>query len=470
MSAPSTDPQDSIRSFRDPDGWVEVAPTGPVLRHLRGEGPALAQRLLASPAIQALQSEGCWIGAEPHSDQAATLRHARVWFPSYVHEWTPAMLHRAGALTLRAQEALLGEGLELKDATPSNILFEGPKPVFVDFLSPAPRPEGQAGWRAYGQFVRTFLIPLLLNQHHALPLAWAGLARRDGISPEEALPFLGPLGRLRPSAFSLVTLPAWLGQRQGPGPASLNSSMEGSLAEAVTRRLVRGLARHLDRLGVARPGSSRWSDYQDRGISYTAEALQAKSAFVESALSRLRPQAVLDLGCNTGHFSRLAAREGVRVVALDTDPACVERVFLEAERDRLDILPLVADLGRPSPPLGWEGVDGLSLPSRLAGRFDMVFALALIHHLLVTERIPMPDIVARLAGWTTRWLVLEWVPPDDPQFKRLSGPDHALYGELSQEAAEAHLGKAFRLVEKIDLFPGGRSLYLLECHALGARA
>lgn len=430
----------------------------------------MAERLLASPAIQALQAEGCWIGAERDPVRSDSLQHPRIWFPSYIHEWAPVMLHRAGALTLRAQEALLEEGLELKDATPSNILFNGSQPVFVDFLSPTPRPDGQMGWRAYGQFIRTFLIPLFLHQQRSLPLAWAGLARRDGISPEEALPLLGSLRSLRPSALSLITLPVWLGRQRIHREASLPRSKDAPLALAITRRLLRGLTRRLDRLTGSGPGNSLWFDYQDRGISYTSEGLQTKTTFVEMALARLHPDAVLDLGCNTGHFSRLAARSGARVVALDADPTCVERVFLEAERDRLDILPLVADLGRPSPDLGWDGTDGLSLPSRLKGRFDMVFALAMIHHLLVTERIPLPDILARLAEWTTRWLVLEWVPPHDPQFERLVGPNHSLYGELSPEILEAHLRARFHLVERAEIAPSGRTLYLLERRSGGTPA
>lgn len=462
MRIPNEGTLNFVRSFRDPAGWLELPQAGPVIRHLRGEGVAIAERLLASPAIQALQSEGRWIGAERDPARSSSLQHPRIWFPSYVHEWAPAMLHRAGALTLRAQEALLEEGLELKDATPSNILFNGPQPVFVDFLSPAPRPSGQMGWRAYGQFIRTFLIPLFLHQQRALPLAWAGLARRDGISPEDALPLLGFLGRLRPSALSLITLPVWLGRQRISRTASLLRYEDEPLALATTRRLLRGLARRLDRLAGYGSGTSLWSDYQDRGISYTVEGLQTKTTFVEMALARLHPDTVLDLGCNTGHFSRLAARSGARVVALDADPACIERVFLEAERDHLDILPLVADLGRPSPDLGWDGTDGLSLPSRLTGRFEMVLALALIHHLLVTERIPLPDVVARLAEWTTRWLVLEWVPSHDPQFERLAGPNQSLYGELSQEILEAHLRARFHLVERAEIVPGGRALYLLE--------
>lgn len=450
------------RTFRDPDGWLELVRQGPVVRHLTPGGMRLAERLLASPCIRKLQEEGSWVQAEPAPEDTTTLLHPRVWFPSYPHEWPAIMLQRAGAHTLRIQKVLLEEGLELKDASPNNILFEGTRPVFVDFLSPVERPDGQMGWRAYGQFTRTFLIPLYLFKHRALPLSWAGLARRDGIPPEDALALLGPSAWFRPAGFFLIALPAWLGRRGKASSSGLPLSADPSLGKATTRRLLQGLGRQLDRL-VRRPRrTSFWSNYQDEGISYTADALEAKAGFVAQVLARLRPERVLDLGCNTGHFSRLAATAGARVIALDSDPLCIQRVFLEAERNNQDILPLVANLGRPSPELGWDGADGLSLHARLAGQFDLVLALALIHHLLITERLPLERVLEQLATWTTRWMILEWVPPSDPQFQRLAGPNHALYDSLTPARAEAAFQLHFDVAERLEQEPGGRILYLLR--------
>ena len=432
-------------SFRDPSGHTWV---GPEAVHratwMDGPGSPAAQAALAT-LLTTFQEEGLWIPAKPldpatfpaHLEGACPLpqrawEHPRVFFPSYAHEWSPAMLHRAAELTLDLNERLLAEGFELKDATPTNVLFEGPRPLFVDHLSPSLRQPGQMGWTAYGQFIRTFLIPLCLHRLNGLPLAWLHLARRDGVSPEDASRQLSWVDRLRPSVFGLITLPAFLSRRQGRRPASGLSLWKGgdeAMGRAITARLLKGLRRRLQRWAPAKADATLWSRDHQAGESYTAEGLHAKEAFIQVALATCHPKAVLDLGCNTGRYSRLAARAGARVVAVDGDAACVDRLWQQAQAEGLDIQPLVMDLG----PLARPGLGerrGSPLPQRTEGRFDMVFALALIHHLLVRERVPLERIIAHLARQTTRWAIIEWVPPEDPQFERLAGPNIPLYQGL----------------------------------------
>jgi len=208
--------------------------------------------------------------------------------------------------------------------------------------------------------------------------------------------------------------------------------------------------------------SNHWSAYDSAGESYTQEGLLAKVAFVQAALDSTRPENVLDLGCNTGRYSRLAAQAGARVVSVDGDPACIDQLWHEAQRARLDILPLVIDLGRPSPALGWENGEEMPFLERTQGRFDMVFALALIHHLLVRERVPLDRIIAHLARQTTRWAIIEWVPPQDPQFRRLTGPNAPLYDGLTALDFEAALGAHFEKRQVVSIPGSDRCLYLLE--------
>ena len=116
--------------------------------------------------------------------------------------------------------------------------------------------------------------------------------------------------------------------------------------------------------------------------------LRSKERFVQAALEQVRPARVLDVGCNTGHFSALAARAGASVVALDGDAAVAGRVWRRAEAERLDILPLVVNLARPSPATGWRNAECPSFLARAEGHADLVLMLAVLHHLLVTERVP----------------------------------------------------------------------------------
>lgn len=443
--------------------WAPPASPGP-------EAPA--------SVLVPLQAEGLWIQAEP-MDPAALApllppgsplpshawRHPRVFFPSYVHEWSAGMLHQAATLTLNLNDRLLQEGWELKDATPTNVMFQGPKALFLDHLSPAPRKPGQLGWTAYGQFVRTFLMPLCLFRLRKIPLAWIHLACRDGIAPEQAVPLLSLLDRLRPSVFGLATLPAWFSRNQGrkgaPGLATWRGGDE-SIARAVVGRLHKGLDKRLRRWAPPALRRTVWLDYDQAGESYSEAGLAEKMTFIGEILERLAPDSVLDLGCNTGRYSCLAARSGAKVVAVDGDPACIDYLWAQASAEGLDILPLAIDLGRPSPALGWENCEELPFLQRCQDRFDLVLALALTHHLLVRERVPMDRLATYFARLTRRWMALEWVPPSDPQFLRLSGPNAALYEGFDQEGFERSLAPYFQIRDRRAITGGGRVLYLLE--------
>src|SRR5262249_3269321 len=154
---------------------------------------------LASPPTTRLLTAGSIIGSNPlkgarrdillegRSDACLLLEHERLPFPSYPAEWPPEMLHAAARLPVDPPPAHQPAKLGLKDATPYNILFRGPRPIFVDVLSFEQRDPGDPTWAPYGQFLRTFLLPLLVNQRLRMPLDQIFATRRDGLEPEEVL-------------------------------------------------------------------------------------------------------------------------------------------------------------------------------------------------------------------------------------------------------------------------------------------
>ncbi len=55
---------------------------------------------------------------------------------------------------------------------------------------------------------------------------------------------------------------------------------------------------------------SRWSEYQAAADHYSDQQRQRKQEFVDRAMQLLRPESVLDIGGNTGQYSRIAAARG----------------------------------------------------------------------------------------------------------------------------------------------------------------
>lgn len=433
--------------------FAAFAETG-CAKKLAAENKLVGTRRLDSPPAE--------IADEPF---ALCLEHDAVWFPSYPGEWPPEMLHAAGELTLDLMEQSLGEGFGLKDATPHNVLFNGPAPVFVDWLSFEKRDPLDPIWLAQAQFARTILLPLLAWKRLGLPSHEALQVHRDGIEPAQLYRMLGWWGRIRPPALGLVSMPTWLSgkaEQEGEQLYSPRRENDPKKARFILDFALRGLKKKLARVAPQAAGDSVWSGYMEaRPGHYEAEAFAAKEAFVSDALGRVAPAHVLDVGCNTGHFSEIAANAGAQVVGIDLDPVVVGMTWRRASEKSLKIQPLVVNLAQPTPATGWRNAECASFLERAAGRFELVLMLAVVHHMLVSERVPLEEIVDVTAGLSTDAVVIEYVDPSDPMFRRIARGREHLHADLTPGRFEAAWKAHFEIAlsEKIG---ETRALYLMR--------
>src|SRR5687767_1432017 len=210
-----------VASFRDPDGRLFVRPDR-VFRAVRPEAAAQLNDFLRTPWARELVAQKKLISTDavtpPLEIEAAApgcafYEHERIPFAAYPYEWPPQMLWEAASFTLDLAGQALDHGYGLKDASPYNVLFRGPNPVFVDVLSFERRDPAIATWLPYAQFTRTMLLPLLMHRLFGMPLDQTLLMRRDGLEAEEVLRWLSLGQKLRPPFLQLVTLPSWLGSR-----------------------------------------------------------------------------------------------------------------------------------------------------------------------------------------------------------------------------------------------------------------
>jgi SAM-dependent methyltransferase len=463
-------------SFRDPAGHVSQV-DGRVLRFVNDIGECDLRAFLNSEAASRWTDAGSLVQTRvlpdaelsdsefPQKDDVKTvLEHERVPFQSFPYEWPPEMLHAAAELTLDLAQDLLKDDFGLKDATPYNVLFHGPRPVFVDWLSFERRDPCDPGWLAYAQFVRTFLLPLLVNKYFRLPLDQMLLANRDGLEPEQVYRMSGAVRRLLPPFLSLVSLPSWLATS---GKAKANQTYAPRRADSqekarfILDHLFKGLRRKLRSLEPQKSNQSAWSNYMSEN-RYTDDYFPLKQSFVHAAFAECRPSRVLDVGCNTGYFSNLAASTGASVVAIDSDPIVVGSLWRKAKTQSLDILPLVVNLARPTPGTGWLNGECSSFLERSRGAFDVVLMLAVLHHMLVSERIPLSSILRLASELTANFLIIEYVPPDDVKFREIvRGRDH-LHADLTKEIFEHECKSFFKTIRATRLGETGRWLYLLH--------
>lgn len=449
-------------TFRDPAGSLALEQHRAV-RHIRPQFRAEVLEFIESPFYRRAVERGDMVSSEIE-DQADGLRliHPRVRVPSYPWEWTPSQWAAAAELTLRLCDESLSEGLILKDATPLNILFIGSRPVLVDVLSFDRRDPSSSIWLAYGQYVRTFLLPLLMRRMLHWPLEMT-VFKRDGYEPADLYAAMRWSQRISPAAFWPITLPALLDRKKDAGKASAKPAGAKRDPELTLHTLKRTLAglRKRTRAALPRAERSGWSEYTDTKSHYTQAANEQKHRWVQGVMDELHPKHVLDVGANTGEFSVLAASSGAQVVALERDAEAAEKIVSMSQAKSLPIQTIHADLARPTPAVGWENRESSSLLSRLEGRFDLVLMLAVIHHLVLLEQIPLGAIVELCHKLTERYLVVEWVPATDPMFVSLMRGRDTLYGSLNEGDLLAACEGRFATVRRQAL-ENGRVLFLFE--------
>jgi hypothetical protein len=375
-------------------------------------------------------------------------------FISYPFEWCFSQLKDAALTTLKVQKIALDFGMSLKDCSAYNIQFRKGKPIFIDTLSFEKYREGQP-WIAYRQFCQHFLAPLALMSHRNVRLNQLFRIYIDGVPLDLAsslLPFH--------TYFSFSMLPhIHLHARSQKRYAT--KSMDTSRYK-VSRLSFLGLVDHLEssikKLNW-QPKGTEWADYY-KDINYSGYALQHKKQIVTEFIDNLEPSTIWDLGGNVGTFSRIASDKGIPTISFDIDPAAVEISYRECKaKGELNILPLIIDLTNPSTGMGWGGEERMSLFER--GPADTVLALALIHHMVISNNVPLTKLVHFFRNICNS-LIIEFVPKNDSQVKKLLSTREDIFPDYTAENFEKEFKKYFIILGCEKINESERTLYLMK--------
>ena len=450
-------------SFRDPNGFLYRAGGG-LYRQVNSQYRHEYNHLVDSGLLADLFEDGLLVRHEEidltsaaTSDAYRVLKPVELPFVSYPFEWSFGQLKAAALLTLTLLRRALDHGMILKDASAYNVQFLGAHALFIDTLSFERYKEGTP-WVAYRQFCQHFLAPLALMSHVDVRLAQLYQTNIDGL-PLDLTNRLLPFGaKLQPSIAMHISLHARTQRRYSNARSNLPFA-EHRISRMGLQGIIQSLESAIRKLKWRLP-KTEWGDYSSEA-SYTSNAVASKRRLLADFLAAVGHQKLaIDFGSNKGEFSDIATRYVDYVVAMDIDPVAVETHFRSlSSKGRDDILPLRIDLTVPSPGIGWSNKERASLGDR--AKDAIVIALALVHHLAITNNVPL----ARIADFLSHFakdLVVEFVPKSDPQVKRLLATRKDIFPHYTQEYFEREFSIPFtiRRIEPID--GSERTLYLME--------
>lgn len=451
-------------SFRDPSGFL-FSRNGILYRQINRAYAEDYARLMDSGLYEKLVKANLLI---PHVevDQAAAdvkreaafkiIQPERASFISYPYEWSFSQLKDAALATLSIHKRALKLGMSLKDASAYNIQFVRGKAMLIDTLSFEIYKEGEP-WTAYKQFCQHFLAPLALMSYRDIRLSQLLRVYIDGVPLDLAsalLPFKTKFN------FGLLThIHIHAGSQKRYSDKAVEQPRKGSMSQQAMIGLIENLESTVKKLSWT-PAGTEWGAYYD-ATNYSDAAFEHKKQLVREWTVEKKPALVWDLGGNTGVFSREAASSGAFTVSFDIDPAAVEQNYQVVKKNKeQNLLPLVLDLTNPSPAIGWDHVERDSFGQR--GPADMALALAVIHHLAISNNVPLAQLAQFFAA-RAKWLVIEFVPKSDSQVTRLLTSRKDIFPDYSKDGFEAAFKEYFKIHKVEAVRDSERHLYLMEC-------
>lgn len=459
-------------SFRDPSGFV-FSQNGRVYRQINNSFAKDFDHFMSSGLYDVLVDKGYLVA---HEDVTASniqrspdcyrvIAPEVIPYVAYPYEWSFSQLQNAAMLTLRVQTVALQHGYILKDASAYNVQFRHGKPIFIDTLSFEPYEEG-VPWVAYRQFCQHFLAPLALMARVNVGLGKLLVTYIDGIPLSLASSLLPLTSRLNYSLQTHIHLHAKM-QDTYADAAGTPATAKSNATHNPRQLSKKGLQAIVESLASAiknqqwKPPQTEWGDYYDN-TNYSDGSTDEKRRLVDDYLGSIDEplNIVHDLGANTGEFSRIAAKHAGLVVSQDIDPVAVERNYRRLVNEPpKNVLPLLQDLYAPSPAIGWGNEERDSFRQR--GRCDAILALALVHHLAISNNTPLSRI-ATLFAELAPWLVIEFVPKSDSQVARLLQTREDVFPQYNRQGFEEAFSACFNIVRSEAVAGSERQLYLMR--------
>ena len=447
-------------SFRDPNGFIFFYNRS-IHRQVNRIYKSSYDHLIDSDLYKTIVDtklliphEEVVIDYEQSGNAYKIIKPEQILFISYPYEWCFSQLKDAALTTLKIQKQALDFGMSLKDCSAYNIQFRKGKPIFIDTLSFEKYRNGEP-WVAYKQFCQHFLAPLALMSYRDIRLSQLLRIYIDGVPLDLASSILPLRSRFKLSMLSHIHLHA---KSQNYFTNKTVNTKSRKISHQSFLGIIDSLESAIKKLNWQAKGTE-WADYYE-DTNYSSESHQHKKQIVSEFLDRINPESVWDLGANNGTFSRIASDRGIKTISFDLDPVAVEKNYIECvKKSETNILPLLLDLTNPNPGIGWENQERVSLLER--GPTDTVFALALIHHLSISNNVPFDKISSFLRS-ICKSLIIEFVPKNDSKVQRLLSSREDIFPNYTKDLFESKFEKDFEIQNAIKIKDSNRTLYQMK--------
>ena len=394
---------------------------GRIFRGIFREKTEMVKGFFSSGFIASLIQEDLfpmsWISEHESEGYGLLIEHKRIQPIIYPQEWSFSMLRDGALAALRVAMIARQYGYNMKDCHGLNILFENNKPKFVDLGSFHPNRSGCTGWEPYQEFLRFYYYPLYMWGHGLAFVSKLSIFSGNlmphfehYIYKYKLLRYLGPqvtdcFLRIKFLASNLACLdPAGLSEKYNARPFFLRFV---KIVKHIVDRLRLSKSQDLNKLRTRilrvrkKPLPSRWKKYHLE-IEVKKQRFDKIIAYVNECCPEART--AVDMGGNQGLFAEKLLKQTriQQVICQDADEQAIDLGY-QKNRNNGSIIFLNYNIIAPT-------VKTTYLCPEERFRSDIVFSLALLHHLILSQGFDLRMILREISKYTRQYVCIEFMP------------------------------------------------------------
>lgn len=346
------------------------------------------KELLSSQNIEKVFSAGLVytkIFEENNKEGMMVLEHQKIPFILHPCEYSNKMFWQAACMFIQVNLELWKEGFLTHDAHGWNITFDGNKPIFYDFGSIIKRESISEPW--FEEFYSCFVVPVWLASYSTKTYKYSKEYRREHTSGFGI------------NLFKSKKIKKIIFRKFGRISQFKNNPAK------FFNEILKWLQNHPPISALA----EYWSDYYELNEMDFTNPSTIKQKFVKEILIKEKPKKVLDLASNKGYYAAMASHLGASVIAFDYEEEIVDHLILNGSSES-NITAAHMDFNKPTAGLGsglfWED-------SFKRFNSDIVLALGLIHHICITQNVPVFLFCKTCMGYAGKGIIIEYVDPND---------------------------------------------------------
>lgn len=446
---------------------------GRIFRAIREDYVDEVKTMFASGLIDGLVKDELFPASQITSytldDYALVIEHELAPVITYPHEWSFEMLKQAAQVALRVNEIASSYGYQTKDIHPYNIIFFGLKPKFIDLGSFIKISQNQTSYLyAFNEYIKCYFVPLYIWHLGDAHTARRFMQRWKLMTPINSYIsyrlggsygfFRKAISKIWINYYKMQQIPFLL-EAERPNPKLLKFSSLFKFIKFIGFPLrvskISSLQSKTNNLKLPKY-ISEWGDYHGKlYFQDSRPALSERLIRIKDLIERLESEKITDIAGNQGVLCQsIAEMHHVRqIVCLDYDEKAINAGFNRLRESQNTPNKINFAVTNPFYP----EKNRFESPPETRFKADLVLALALTHHLILTQGYSLDYILSTISNYSNQYVAIEFMPLGlfDSITKEGLPPPHW----YNEEWFKKEFSQKFEIIEILRL-ESNRTLYV----------